>query len=141
MMAKKKFSSSNVRSLLKNKWVLFGAAIGLAGIITISILTFAGSCTFTNSKGCPTVRKGSRGEAVRVLQRRLIAQCYYTDAKNNKLAVDGVFGTDTLKAVKEFQTNNKGYGINQVTGIVGPQTWGMLAEPTKKNKNCTAIFQ
>lgn len=57
-----------------------------------------------------TIKRGSRGEEVRVLQRRL------------SLLDDGVFGRLTEEAVKEFQAR---YGL-VVDGIVGPQTWQAL---------------
>ena len=42
------------------------------------------------------LRKGSRGEAVKQLQTELKSQGYYTGE------TDGVFGNDTLRAVKAF---------------------------------------
>lgn len=58
----------------------------------------------------PTVRRGARGESVKILQREL------------KIAVDGVFGPATEAAVKEFQTS-KGM---EADGIVGFYTWQAL---------------
>jgi N-acetylmuramoyl-L-alanine amidase len=57
-----------------------------------------------------TIKKGSKGEEVRVLQRRL------------HLAEDGIFGALTEEAVKEFQ---RSYGL-VADGIVGQQTWQAL---------------
>jgi len=62
------------------------------------------------------LRRGSRGECVRVLQEALAFLGYYTDE------IDGIFGPKTEQAVIQFQRDT---GI-QVDGIVGPQTWGML---------------
>ena len=57
-----------------------------------------------------TIKRGSRGEEVRVLQRRL------------SLLPDGIFGPLTEEAVREFQAR---YGLT-VDGIVGVQTWQAL---------------
>lgn len=57
-----------------------------------------------------TIKKGSRGEDVKTLQRRL------------NLIADGIFGKLTDEAVREFQKN---HGLS-VDGIVGPRTWAAL---------------
>ena len=64
----------------------------------------------------PTVKKGSKGDAVRMLQQIL------TDFGYSPGAVDGDFGTKTEKAVKDFQTV---FGL-VVDGIVGPKSWAAL---------------
>ena len=66
--------------------------------------------------GQPTISPGATGEAVRRLQRAL------RRTPNLGLVVDGVFGTATENAVKEFQ---QGTGL-VADGIVGPQTWAKL---------------
>ena len=63
-----------------------------------------------------TLRNGSRGTQVMVLQFLLNAKGY--SAGN----ADGIFGTKTLTAVKEFQ---KAQGLT-VDGIVGKHTWSKL---------------
>ena len=57
-----------------------------------------------------TVKVGSRGEAVKTLQKIL------------NLNVDSIFGPLTEEAVKEFQKANK----LTVDGIVGTKTWNKL---------------
>ena len=57
-----------------------------------------------------TIKLGSRGEEVRVLQRKL------------SLLDDGIFGPLTDEAVREFQRR---YGL-VADGIVGHQTWQAL---------------
>ena len=64
----------------------------------------------------PTIKKGSKVAAVRMLQRLL------TDYGYNPGDVDGVFGTKTEKAVKEFQAD---FSL-VVDGIVGPKSWAAL---------------
>lgn len=58
------------------------------------------------------LKKGSRGSAVQELQRKLTALGY------NTKGIDGVFGSNTEKAVRQFQ---KARGL-VVDGIVGPAT-------------------
>lgn len=53
------------------------------------------------------LKNGSKGEAVKTLQAFL------------KLTVDGIFGPNTEKAVKHWQTEN----MLNPDGIVGPKTW------------------
>lgn len=67
--------------------------------------------------GLPTIRSGSRGDAVRTLQNKLNAAGY------NCGAIDGIFGTNTHNAVCKYQRAN---GLT-VDGIVGSATWGKLS--------------
>lgn len=62
------------------------------------------------SKPTVTLRKGSRGEGVKWVQDKL------------KVAVDGIYGSDTEKAVKKFQEKNK----LTIDGICGPATRAAL---------------
>ena len=67
----------------------------------------------------PTLREGSKGSAVKVLQRDI-------NSHGAKLAVDGIFGPATYAAVRHFQSEQ---GIT-IDGIVGPVTWSkLLATP------------
>lgn len=68
--------------------------------------------------GQPTIEPGATGEVVRRLQRAL------RRTPNLGLAVDGVFGSQTEAAVKEFQA---GAGLG-ADGIVGPATWNALPD-------------
>ena len=63
----------------------------------------------------PTLRRGSRGNGVRLLQ------CYL-NLYGEELSVDGSFGVGTQTAVQIFQQEN---GLT-VDGIVGRMTWQML---------------
>lgn len=63
-----------------------------------------------------TLRKGSTGSAVRTMQQKLKNWGYY------KGSVDGIFGSQTLEAVKYFQRKN---GLS-VDGIVGAKTLAAL---------------
>lgn len=63
-----------------------------------------------------TLRKGSTGEAVREAQEALAALGYDVGA------IDGVYGTKTIAAVKEFQAD-KGLTVD---GVCGAATWAAL---------------
>ena len=73
--------------------------------------------TVTTPTTMPTLRNGSRGEAVKELQRLLNQHGYF-------LQVDGIWGPQTDSAVRGFQYRA---GL-VVDGIVGPKTWGKLME-------------
>lgn len=64
----------------------------------------------TTTTALPTLRRGARGNDVKVLQTRL------------GITADGIFGPGTEAAVKAYQ-RSKGLVAD---GIVGTQTWGAL---------------
>lgn len=69
----------------------------------------------------PTIEQGSKGEDVRRLQRLLVMIKLLGYEQ-----IDGVFGSKTAAAVKDFQ-QNAGLAVD---GIVGAQTWDALpADP------------
>jgi len=65
----------------------------------------------------PTIRRGSRGPAVVVLQESLVELGY------DPGPVNGFFGAQTEAAVRKFQADWR----IRVDGIVGPVTWRTLA--------------
>lgn len=67
----------------------------------------------------PTIRKGDKGTAVKVLQRMLMA----AGSTLPKYGADGSCGAETVAAVKAFQTTHN----LTVDGICGPLTWAALA--------------
>ena len=71
----------------------------------------------------PTIRKGSRGPAVKLAQKRLIMRFY------DPGPIDSLFGAKTEKAVKRYQ----GDRLISNDGIVGPTTWARLDPPTIQN--------
>jgi N-acetylmuramoyl-L-alanine amidase len=110
-------------------------ALALLGVLTTTMATVA-MAPATASAAAPqqvapaaastaattvvtTLRSGSRGPQVVVLQQRLTALRYDVGA------VDGSFGTSTMHAVRAFQ---KVQGL-PVDGVVGPATRARLAAP------------
>ena len=67
-------------------------------------------------KGCPTLKKGASGNITKLLQEKLVTLGYSTNG------VDGIFGSGTYSAVREFQ---KTRGLS-ADGIVGQNTWRKL---------------
>ncbi len=63
----------------------------------------------------PPLRSGMTGNFVYLIQ-------YILSRNVGALTIDGIFGTETQRAVTEFQRNN---GLT-VDGIVGPNTWRVL---------------
>ncbi len=63
----------------------------------------------------PTLRRGYRGNSVKLLQ------CYL-NLYGEELDVDGAFGANTQRAVEEFQRENS----LTVDGVVGRMTWSRL---------------
>lgn len=73
----------------------------------------------------PTLRRGSRGEDVRRLQRELNQQL------GGNLKVDGILGPRTEAAIRRLQQQRN----LQVDGIAGPQTWGSLGGGSAQTGN------
>ena len=65
-----------------------------------------------------TVKKGSRGEGVKILQKKL-KELGFKDSKGKDLVADGIFGENTEYALKNFQKKMK----LTADGIAGPKTW------------------
>lgn len=66
--------------------------------------------------GCPTLKKGAQGNITKLLQEKLVNLGYSTNG------IDGIFGSGTHTAVREFQ-KTRGLSID---GIVGQNTWRKL---------------
>lgn len=75
----------------------------------------------TSTDTMPTLKRGSKGEYVTLLQAKLIQKGYDL----GKWGADGDFGAQTEKAVKEFQRD---HALN-ADGVVGYGTWTALDEP------------
>lgn len=80
--------------------------------------------TFGNaSVTLPVIGRGSKGAAVKSLQALLKAKGY-CDANEKELVADGVFGANTLYALKTFQNDN---GLT-IDGYCGAASWSALIE-------------
>lgn len=85
--------------------------------LTADGITGARTWTALLSHGTtPTLQNGSTGEAVRRLQRALTA------ALGRTVGIDGIFGSGTDQAVRDYQST-RGLGVD---GIVGAGTWSAL---------------
>ena len=84
--------------------------ISIISFLTIGIIVFA--IYFENSEVEALSKYGSRGEEVKQIQTKLKRWGYYNGN------VDGIYGSQTLEAVKYFQRKN---GLT-VDGIAGPAT-------------------
>ena len=86
--------------------------LALALIFALNILII----TLAQSAQAATYRQGSSGEAVRTIQQKLVRWGYFDGP------VDGIYGSKTAAAVKDFQRKN---GL-AVDGIVGSATLAAL---------------
>lgn len=75
-------------------------------------MEYFGNATYT---ACVNVRKGAEGNITWLIQAILVCHDFNID-------VDGIFGTNTENAVKDFQRRN---GLS-VDGIVGKNTFNKL---------------
>ncbi len=86
----------------------------------------------------PTLRKGSKGQAVTEMQTMLVKLGYDLGS----YGVDGDFGKATEASVKSFQSDHR----LTVDGICGPATWAELEKavssvqtPVKEERYCVII--
>lgn len=91
-------------------------ALSIAGLVLVliySVCSYNGINILKDQSYVSTLSKlGSRGDEVRRVQKKLKELGYYRGS------VDGVYGTGTQKAVRQFQQN---CGI-KADGIAGPKT-------------------
>lgn len=96
--------------------------VGALGVATMN-LSSAASKTFTlASCKTKTLRKGSSGSCVKVLQKII------NKTRSNDIATDGLFGSGTKSAVITFQKSSKYGGAIGADGVVGPKTWSKLSK-------------
>ena len=69
-----------------------------------------------------TLRKGSKGELVTMLQKKLMELGYQLP----RYGADGDYGNETINAVKQFQ---KDHGLT-ADGVVGEKTWSAINSAT-----------
>ena len=87
----------------------------------IQAIADAKPTTSSAAKSRSTVRKWSNGQDVKDMQALLVGYGFALPV----YGVDGIFGGETERAVKEFQ---KARGLS-VDGVCGPKTWAELEKP------------
>lgn len=105
-------------NLSAGKWTYYGLLKDVSYDGSASNPVHVPSTPVDETTKLPTLKKGSKGEYVTLLQTKLKNKGYNLGS----YGVDGDFGSATEKAVKEFQKNN---GLT-VDGIVGEKTWKAL---------------
>lgn len=100
---------------MDKKLIFKRSAVALAVLITV-IVGIAAFYSFEPAEETAVLKMGSSGSQVRTLQTKLNRWGY------NCGTVDGIFGSKTQTAVKQFQKNN---GL-AVDGIVGAKTAAAL---------------
>lgn len=106
-----------------NKLIRMGA-LALSLVAALAAVTFfalrtppqADEAAYAQSVDAAVLKRGSRGEDVKTVQRKLQRWGYYSGS------VDGIYGSATEKAVRYFQSKN---GLT-VDGIVGRKTYEAL---------------
>lgn len=97
----------------KNNFNRKGLKVSLGIFVIVLLFSITIFIYFTNNNEVDALSKyGSRGDEVRQIQEKLKRWGYYNGN------VDGIFGSQTLEAVKYFQRKN---GLT-VDGIAGPAT-------------------
>ena len=94
------------------------------GLYSTQALRNAGLMVDDNNN-VPTLRRGNTGDLVAQMQNAINIKL------NINLPVDGIFGTKTESAVKEFQKKNN----LPADGIVGKKTWEVLGFPVINNNS------
>jgi peptidoglycan hydrolase-like protein with peptidoglycan-binding domain len=97
------------------------AALALAMVTAVPAHAFANAFFHTQSGG-------NRGVDVRAIQ-------YLLQARGQSVTADGVFGSGTTTAVKNFQSSR---GLT-ADGIVGPATWGALIITVQQGASGPAV--
>ena len=103
---------------MKNKVIGFIAII----LLVISLITVL---SMKNTEVLALSKYGSRGSEVRTIQDKLKRWGYYTGS------VDGIYGSQTVSAVKKFQQKN---GLN-VDGIAGTKTLSAMGIMTSASSS------
>ena len=110
--------------MLKNKKkivIILSITILLIGVIAFIVL-------FENNEVGALSKYGSRGDEVRQIQTKLKRWGYYNGN------VDGIYGSQTLEAVKYFQRKN---GLT-VDGIAGPATLKAMGISNSSNSSSSS---
>lgn len=117
---------TDAKYLTGSAYLRRGDVLVLPGKHTVMVLSDGASATTTNTnnkeeidvttKDIPTLKRGSKGETVKALQRLLKSMGYYS------MDIDGSAGEGTVRAIRAYQSA-KGLGVD---GSCGPKTWAKL---------------
>lgn len=110
---------------MEKKYRRLSAALAVLFAVNILLIT-----AFQTAQAA-TYRQGDRGETVKTIQTKLKRWGYYNGS------VDGIFGSQTAAAVKYFQRKN---GL-AVDGIVGPATLKALGMPSGSSGGAASSAQ
>lgn len=112
-------------NLTAGKWTYYGLLKGVEYSASEAPEQPSGGADDKSSTpSLPTLKKGSKGEYVSLLQTKLVNKGYSVGS----YGIDGDFGSGTLKAVQQFQRDN---GLTP-DGIVGVKTWAALNDSSVK---------
>lgn len=89
-----------------------------SGIYGFGIVLYPEENNSSNEIIYSTIKKGSKGNLVKIAQEKLIEKGYELPI----YGADGDFGTETETAVKKLQQD----AMITVDGIIGPDTWSVL---------------
>ena len=110
-----------LKKILNHRFVMFSSILGL-----IIVVVMVG---FTKSNEVEALSKyGSRGDEVRQIQEKLKRWGYYSGN------VDGIYGSQTMEAVKAFQRKN---GLT-VDGIAGTKTLAAMGITSSSNSSSSS---
>lgn len=100
---------------------LVAMGLTVASLVTVIPAQDASAATCYQSMW----RLNSRGDCVKSIQALL----NYQLPRSTPLAVDGIFGARTDRAVRTLQSGWYILRMSGIDGIVGPKTWQVLCQP------------
>ncbi len=105
---------------MNKKRQLTVCAVALLLTVLTGVLAFSGVLTAKDATTteAAVLKQGSTGSSVRTLQTKLKSWGYYTGS------VDGIYGSQTVKAVKYFQSKN-GLAVDGIVGAKNAAALGM----------------
>ena len=104
----------------------------IIAIILVITMIFVGYASFSKYNEVQALSKyGSRGEEVREIQSKLKRWGYYTGN------VDGIYGTQTLNAVKYFQRKN-GLVVDGIAGKNTLEAMGIYSNSSTNSSSSTS---
>lgn len=106
---------------------LFAGMVSVVAALVFAALLPAPAQAYANAF-FHTQSSGNRGVDVHAIQ-------YLLRHRGHSVAVDGIFGSGTVSAVRSFQSSN-GLGVD---GIVGPATWGKLVVTVRRGSTGDAV--